>query len=67
VTENKAYALVIASEALATVAVFVGFRLLGARDEAIVLATILVVVIGSFCVGLVGTHYDPDRRTRSRR
>ena len=66
-TENQAYALVIASGVLVFCAVCVGLRLLGARDEIVAMGGLFVALGASFSVGLVGMRYDPVRPARKRR
>lgn len=66
-TEARAYVLIIFLGLLATFATGIGLDALGARDEVIVMVGLFVLFVTSFSVGVVGVHFDPDRRARRRR
>ena len=67
VTENRAYVLICFLTVVSTFAVGIGFDALGARSEVTVMVGMFVLFIASFSVGVVGVHYDPERRARKRR
>lgn len=66
-TERNALILLFAAMSVVVVAVFVGLRLLGARDEAFTLAILLLGCIWADRASSVVIHYGRKRRAAERR